>query len=94
MKLVESPVDSQQLLGVSLVLALVVLLLAFPVAFLAIGAVRRIVKRMSLQRKPPDRRARHEAWTQAGERAPTPTAAELESQHGDGRDDSGAKDAQ
>lgn len=88
MKLAESPADSQQVLGVSLVLALLALLLAVPVAFLAVGTVRRIVKRMANRRKPHDRRRRREGWSQAGERAQTPTAAELESQHGSaGSDD-------
>lgn len=87
MRLVESPADSQQVLGVSLVLALLVLLLAVPVAFFALGTLRRIVKRMSGRRKPIDRRARREGWAQAGDRAQAPTAAELESQHGDAGDD-------
>ncbi len=79
-----------RVLGVSLVLALVLLLLAIPLLFLALGAARRIVRRMSRPRKPIDRRVRREGWAQAGERAQTPTAEELESQHGgDGGGDGG-----
>ncbi len=84
-KLEDAPIDSQHVLGVTLVLSLLALLLAVPVAILACGAAARIVKRMSRRRKPNDRRARREGWAQAGDRATTPTAAELELQHGEGK---------
>lgn len=78
-------VDPRPVLGITLMVAMVALLLAVPLAVLSWGALRRSIVRMQRRATPVSSNSTP-GWSEAARRAQTPSAHEIEQQFGDGPD--------